>query len=274
MQDKILLFDTLNFIYRGVLKFGKPAEGEIDYTVVFNFFRNFRAIIEELSPDRVFLALEGNPQFRRDLFPEYKGNRLIKTGSAQEKHNDFHRQAALITDLLSHLPVQMVRAEHFEADDTLYTLAENLKDEEVVILSSDSDLIQILQGLPTTKLYNPMKKSYVVAPEYVYLVWKALAGDKSDNIPSLMNDKEATELSQNPAALQEYLSASEENRANFNLNRKLIELRIVPEKELLFLPRKTSHEKLFAAFEEMKFATLLKESYRERFIETFTALEN
>jgi 5'-3' exonuclease len=43
------------------------------------------------------------------------------------------------------------------------TLAEDLKDEDVVVLSNDSDFIQLLQkGYEHFKIYNPFKKQYMI----------------------------------------------------------------------------------------------------------------
>ena len=48
-----------------------------DYHVVFNAFRNMRALVEQLQPTRLVFVLEGHPKWRYDLMPEYKANRKI-----------------------------------------------------------------------------------------------------------------------------------------------------------------------------------------------------
>ncbi len=274
MKDRVLIIDCLNFIYRGVLRFGKSIDDtKPDYTIVYNFFRNLRATIQEFEPNKCFFALEGDPQFRKQLFPDYKKNRIVKLGSkkAEDKQNVL-RQADIICNLLSYLPITMVRAAAFEADDVMHTLASNLKDEEVIIVSSDSDMIQTIQNLSNydVKLFNPRTKEFVQAPEYVYLVWKSIAGDTSDSIPSISSKEKATNCATDGATLQEFLSY-EENRANFSLNKNLIELQLVPADQLTFTDHKTNFDLLFQEFEKMEFLSLLKEEYKEKFIETFTA---
>lgn len=275
MKDRVLIVDYLNFFYRGLISFGsKKDESKQDYTIVFNFFRNLRALIEYFDPHRVFLVLEGNPQFRKDLFPEYKANRLIKTGSKEAvKKEDILRQADVASKLSNLLPLTLVRASEYEADDTIYALANNLKDEEVIIVSSDSDLIQILQALRNhdIKIYNPRTKEFVSAPDYVYLVWKCIAGDKkSDNIPGITSAAKAEHLARSPQEFEAFL-AIEENRANFNLNKQLIELQLVASEKLEITEPQVNFDALFAEFEKMELVSLLKEDYRNRFIETFTA---
>lgn len=287
MKERILIVDGLNFIYRGVLNFNtKPtaeqllkmsdAEKEalankIDYTIVYNFFRNLRALIENFEPSKCFLILEGQPEFRKVLFPDYKKNRIVKSGSTKEKarHNVL-RQADIIYKLASLLPVTLVRAAAYEADDTIYTLATNLKDEEVIIISTDSDMIQAIQNLSghDIKLFNPKTKEFIQAPEYLYLVWKSIAGDTSDCIPSVASEEVASVLAQDTSALKEFL-AKEENRANFSLNKELIELRLVPEDQLIFTDYTVNYDALFDEFNKLEFVSLLKEPYKEKFIKTF-----
>jgi 5'-3' exonuclease len=289
MKDRVLVFDFLNYVYRGVLRFGKPKptdeelakmspeerealQNKIDYTVVYNFFRNLRATIEEFEPDKCFFALEGDPQFRKQLFPDYKKNRIIKLGTKKaEVKQNILRQADIICNLLPLLPITMVRAAAYEADDVMHTLATNLKDEEVIIISSDSDMIQTIQQLSAcdVRLFNPKIKDFVQAPEYVYLVWKSIAGDTSDSIPSITSKEKATLYAKDAVALKEFLS-SEENRANFSLNKNLIELKLVPADQLTFIEHKVNFDLLFDEFKKLEFFSLIKEEYKERFIQTFT----
>lgn len=276
MSDKILIIDGMNMVWRGAIKFGflKPDVNH-DFTIVYNFFRNLRALLEQFEPTKCFLVLEGNPQFRKQLFPDYKRKRsLVKEGSKQTfTRADVLRQSEVIVQLLAYLPIIVAKSEHYEADDTIYALAHNLRDEEVIVVSSDSDLIQLLQSLRdhNIKLYHPGKKEYIAAPDYVYLVWKSLAGDTSDDIPSVTSKKKALELATTPEALQQFL-AVEENRADFSLNKQLIELQLVPSEQVELRDYKVDFQTLFLKFEEMKLRSLLEEPYKQRFIDTFKGL--
>lgn len=276
MKDRVLIIDALNFIYRGVITFKNNTidASKQDYTIVYNFFRNLRALIEVLEPTKCFMALEGNPTFRKTLFSDYKKNRLIKRGSKQaEIKTNVLRQADIIYQLASHLPITLIRAEEYEADDTIYTLANNLKDEEVILISSDSDLIQILQILHKhdVKLFHPGKKQFIEPPDHVYLVWKSLAGDASDNIPAITSKNKAEHLANTPDELQQFLSI-EENRADFNLNKQLIELQLIQDSKLHFQDYIVNFNSLFLSFETMQLPSLLEENYKSRFIDTFKQL--
>lgn len=276
MKDKILLIDGLNYGYRANIVFGKPAEDEDkeNFTVVFNFFRNLRALIEQFDPDKVFFALEGNSIFRYELFPEYKANRIIKIGSTdkQKKKDDFIRQYNIILKLLKYLPITQVKADKYEADDIVATLVSTLRDEELIVISSDKDYIQLLQkGYDNLKIYSHSNKGYVVPPDYHFLTYLTLNGDTSDNIPRLLSNKKSIAIAQDAEKLAEYLS-TEENRADYNLNRQLVEFRIVDDEELQFTEYETNFDALKEEFSWMEFDTILEEKYWNRFVETFERL--
>lgn len=239
------------------------------YNIVFNFFRNLRPLIELFEPDKCFFILEGHPQFRYDLFSDYKANRIIKQGSKKLVHDKFD----VIVHLLQHLPITIGRASNYECDDVIATLVENLKDEDLTVLSNDSDYIQLLQkGYSNLKIYNPIKKENLEAPTHPYVAWKCLAGDKSDNIPSLLTPKKVMKCMDDPKAFQDFL-AVEENRANFNVNRQLIEFRSVPEEEIVLAEGKTNFDQLRIEFDNMKFESIINDKSWEKFTTTFECLK-
>lgn len=284
-MDKVLIVDGHNFMWRANITFKPPQKKVIasteenrnqiteDYVIVFNFFRNFRALLETFSPTKCFFVLEGHPQFRYDLYADYKANRIIKTGSQLESRERFEKGQPEIVRLLKSLPCTMVRAEKYECDDVVATLIENMKDENVTVVSNDSDYIQLLQnGYQNLTIYNPFTKTNMVAPDYHYLAWKSLAGDTSDNIVGSVGKDKAKTLVRSPDKLALFLE-KEEHRANFNINRQLIELRLVPLEELIFEEGQTNFDLIKEEFTRMEFKTILKEPYWTTFKDTFSCIK-
>lgn len=230
-MDKILIIDAHNAIWRAMVFFGEitaPKENVMAY----NFFRNLRSTVEQFQPNKIFMVWEGHPKFRYDLYPEYKANRIVKTGSRQESVDIFTKAKSIIKPIIKQLPITSVYAQEYEADDVIATLCEQLKEEEVVVLSSDSDYTQLLQkGYENLKIYNPIKKVFLENPEYPYVIWKSLTGDKSDNIPKILSDYKTQKMLKDPDSFSKFLDL-EENRANFNINMKLIEFASVPDEEI------------------------------------------
>ena len=262
-------------MWRACVKFGTPPIQDVDDSIIFtfNFFRNLRPLIEDFQPDKCFFVLEGHPQFRYDLFADYKANRIIKLASRQESNERFLKTKDLIIPLLKHLPITMCRAANYEADDVVATLCDNMKEEDLTVLSNDSDYIQLLQrGYKSVRIYNPIKKEDMVAPPYPYVAWKCLNGDKSDNIPALLKPKKALAAVTTPELFDQFMSV-EENRANFQVNRQLIEFRSVPEEEIALQEGERNFDLLKVAFASMKFESIINEKSWEKYRKTFDCVK-
>lgn len=251
------------------------VEDKPDYTTVFNFFRNLRPIIEQFAPDKCFFVLEGHAQFRYDIFGDYKANRkIIKTAAKQAELDRFYEQKNIIVDVLRHFPITIARAADYECDDTIATLAHSLPDEDVTVLSNDTDFIQLLQSdHKNIKVYNPISKKFYQPPTYHYVAWKCLCGDASDNIPGFpgIGDKKAQKLLADPDRFQEFMSV-EENRANFNIFKSLIEFRSVPMEEIILQEGGSDWPEIKNRFNQMEFNSITKDKTWERYVETFSCI--
>jgi len=310
-MDKILLIDGMNALYRASVSFGPPKiqhqyctdcdkfislhqlgqphcicggawfmledkcekSSNEDYVIVYNFFRSLRATIEKFNPDKCFFVLEGHPQFRYDLFTDYKANRLVKTASKQSAREKVFKCKDEVVKLLQYLPITICKADAFEADDVIATLCEGMRDEELIVLSNDSDYIQLLQrGYKNCQVFNPIKKEYMQAPVYPYVAWKCLAGDKADNIPSLLKPKKVELAMKDPEVLRQFLSI-EENRSNFSINKQLIEFRSVPEDDIIFVEGFQNFDQLKKEFIRMEFESIINDLSWEKFKSTFDCLK-
>ena len=171
---KVLAVDSYNMIHRSRFGFGSG-----DHSTTFNFFRSLRSEIERHQPDEVYIVSEGRPIHRFELNENYKGNRTPLNDDG------FHRQKRDIFNLCKLLPVSIIRHPDYECDDVIGHLCMTRHPtDEVTIVSSDSDFIQLLES-PTVKLWNPVKKKFLDQWPVDYVMWKALKGDMTDNIPGI-----------------------------------------------------------------------------------------
>jgi 5'-3' exonuclease len=307
-MDRILLIDAINSIYRATVAFGPPRKhdecdarlGECDlheeplahcacgakwdeedgkcygekYGFIFNFFRNLRPQIQDGSPHKIFWILEGRPQFRYDLFPAYKANRITKKAStSQDKIDKFEFSRNEIIRLMQYLPITIARAENYEADDVIATLCENMKDEDLSVISGDGDFVQLLQrGYKHITIYNPIKKIQLEAPLFSAIAHKCLVGDKSDNIPRIVSNKKALQYLNDPSLFRKRMEETEFN-ANFNCNRQLIEFRQVPEEEIILVEGNRNFPVLKKEFERMDFQSIINDNSWKRYVETFDCVK-
>ena len=137
--------------------------------------------------------------FRNEIYPEYKAHR-------PPAPEELVPQFAIIRDAVRAFNVPCIEREGFEADDLIATYARLGREqgvEEVVVISADKDLMQLVR--PGVRMRDPMKNKDIgpdevkerfgVPPEKVTDV-QALAGDSSDNIPGVpgIGVKTAAEL--------------------------------------------------------------------------------
>jgi|SRR5579885_2602694 len=302
-MDKVLFIDGHNAMWRANVSFGPPVKHELcttcavdkhppephclcgspwntaenfcygqKYLIVYNFFRNLRPIIEDFAPDKCYFVLEGHPQFRYDLYADYKANRIVKYAARKDEQDKFFEAKEHIVRLMQYLPITVARAAQYECDDVIASLCENLKDEELTVLSNDTDYIQLLQrGYNNCRIYNPIKKQFMEAPPYPYVAWKCLNGDKSDNIPALLKPKKALDCVNDPELFRKFMEV-EENRANFSINRQLIEFRSVPEEEILLNEGIRNFDKLKSEFANMMFQSIINDKSWAKYTKTFDCL--
>lgn len=270
----ILCIDFMNLAHRA--RSGFQAG---DYPVVFNFFRQFKALVEQFKPSRVYIVLEGRPVARHQSMPEYKANRVVPVDDPRRDDLErFFKQTDVILGLLSkHFPVTVVRHPTSEADDTIANLVRTST--PVVpwtIVSSDTDFIQLLQEHSHVSLYNPVKKQFITAPDYPYLTWKALRGDATDNIPGIpgIGDKTAEKVSIDPDLLVETLQDPDKAEI-FQRNYELIEFRRWTNDESTQMTSscpKVDWVAVKDAFDNMGFQSIVKDGYWQKFVAVFGSL--
>lgn len=264
---KVLLLDGYNLLYRARSGFAKG-----DNPIIFNFFRSLRPLVEKFNPDIAYFVLEGRPKTRLAQDSNYKAQRTY------HDRDDFRRQRKQIISILSEsFPITMARHEDYECDDVIMNLATNRhSQDECVIVSSDTDFIQVLQtdGCDI-KLYNPVRKKFIEAPEFDYVEWKALRGDAADNIPGFagVGDKTADKLMTNPDKLKEFL-LKEGHQELFDHNVAMIrvhdmaeDLNHVQESKAQFQP-----DQLRKKFTEYKFYAMTNDTSWTKFVNTFECL--
>jgi 5'-3' exonuclease len=270
----ILCIDFMNAAHRARSGF---TAGE--HAVIYNFFRQFKSLVDQFKPNRVYLALEGRPIHRHSQLTEYKANRIVEENDP--RHEDlmkFFRQKDRIVELLSsYFPVSLVRHPTSEADDTIYNLIKTSSTAVPwIIVSSDTDFIQALQEFPHISLYNPVKKIFVNSPDHPYVTWKALRGDSSDNIPGIpgVGDKTAEKLACDPELLVEFLSDPVKAEM-FQRNYDLISFRAWTDEERMEMTSTSPSQDWDAVktvFNDMGFQSIVKDGSWQKFTSSFQSL--
>ncbi len=205
-MKRLVLIDGKSVFYRGYyamgalsLSDGTPTGG------IYGFAAIAMEIVKKLTPTKVVVAWDSKTSTskRRALYPEYKAGR-IKPG------DDFYAQIPLLEELISSLGWNFVEIPDYEADDIIGTLsyqADSAGDYETFIISSDLDMLQIVDD--NTHMWRILKGftniEQIDIPEIEtkygikksqFLDFKSLKGDSSDNIPGVpgIGEKTAAKL--------------------------------------------------------------------------------
>jgi DNA polymerase-1 len=220
MSAPLVLIDAYGLIYRSYFAFMshplRNSQGR-NISVLVGFARTLLSLLDEglslprsgeggetvLGPGPLCVAAafdSRTPTFRHKLYAAYKATR-------EKAPEDLHDQVPLVEELLEALGIRALRADGYEADDIIATLARICQKEKrrCYILSSDKDLLQLV-GETTWELRprrSPGPAAYeLVGPGEVKAEWGvppggildflSLVGDSSDNIPGVKGVGEKT----------------------------------------------------------------------------------
>ncbi len=141
------------------------------------------------KPDNIVVARDppSISLLRSIQFPAYKAQRA-------DMPDDFKNQVAHCKELCKTLKLCTLEHLGYEADDSIYTLAQKLgcaPDTQLVIYTGDKDIKQLL-SCPNVTIQDPIKdikrthkyfvQEFGFQPEYI-VDYLSLIGDTSDNIP-------------------------------------------------------------------------------------------
>jgi 5'-3' exonuclease len=251
-------------------------------SIIYNFFRSLRALIEQLDPSGVTIVLEGKALERRALYDGYKQNRVIDESNVEKiaQMIDFNQQVSLALELLHFLPITVARHAKFECDDAIANVASKLQSS--VVVSNDSDFMQLFDFVGTAcdvKLYNPMKKIYVESPDYDYVMWKSLRGDMSDNIPGIpgIGDKRAMALvKKGSEQVYDWLRQDASRLEIFERNMELIKFRRWTNDDdwngfVVTGDSNANYDMLRSLFDDLEFVSITNDRAWKRFVSTFEA---
>ncbi len=251
---------------------GEPTAG------VFGFASVILRLLEKERPEFLAVTFDGGHSFRDLIYKEYKATRA-------KMPDDLRPQMGRIRQMIDAFRFPRIELEGYEADDILGTLARQAVEKGfgVKIITGDRDLLQlvddrIIVNLAGNKLSEA--KDYTAKDVFDYLGvrpdqvvdYKALVGDKSDNIPGVagVGEKTACSLLEKYGTLDEIYnhldeqpkgvkSKLEAGRENAFLSRKLAailtDLKVTLDLDAARVDL-SGNDEIDTLFREMEFRTL------------------
>lgn len=186
---------------------------------VYGFSSILLRILEQEKPEYLAIAFDAGRTFRDEIFPEYKATRA-------KMPDEMRVQMERIRQIVEAFGIPRLEIEGYEADDILGSAARQAVEEGygVKIITGDRDLLQLVG--PRVAVVLPGKSlaesvTFLTAEEVMAFMgvrpeqivdFKALAGDKSDNIPGVpgIGEKTAQQLLQKYGSLDNIYAHLEE----------------------------------------------------------------
>lgn len=249
-KKRLAIIDTHALIHRGyhALPPLRTNDG-VPTGALYGLISMILKFVEELEPDFIVACYDlPGGTFRTEMTSEYKAKR-------KQIDDDLISQIENSKNLLDAFSIDRIEAPGFEADDLIGTIATHAvldEDLEVVIITGDSDTLQLVEkdylrvfmprrGFSDTILYdeNEVINKYgfhpALLPDY-----KGLAGDQSDNIVGVkgVGEKTATALIVGLGSLEEIFATLKESKEKLKektgVKDRIVELLVENEDEAMF----------------------------------------
>jgi DNA polymerase I len=235
MSDKkhLYLVDGSGYIFRAYHRLppltnirGEPVGAVYGYTTM--LWKLADALHKADGPTHMAVILDASGKsFRNEIYPEYKAHR-------PPAPEDLVPQFPMIRDATRAFSLPCIEEIGLEADDLIasYTVAALAQGWDVTVVSTDKDLMQLIQ--PGVDMLDPMKserlgpdavmEKFGVLPDRLGEVL-GLMGDSADNVPGVpgIGPKTAAKLIQEFGTIENVLTAApdmkkskmQENLINF-----------------------------------------------------------
>jgi len=210
----------------------------------------------------MIIACDSGNVWRREVFPNYKASRKkVRDKSGHDWTTIFEIMSKIKDELKEHMPYKVIELDTAEADDIIAVLVKKYINQKILILSGDKDFIQLHNN--RVKQYNPVLSKFVGQGETpsIYIKEHILKGDRSDGIPNVLSDDDVfiegrrqrpltkkkieSWVDRMELTLEDFPTFTEEEQKNYDRNRKLIDLSLIPP-EL--------EAKIYNEFDEVKVA--------------------
>lgn len=217
-----ILVDGHSLAFRSYYGLRLQTSTGIPTSVCYGFLKSLLDVMATYQPQYMAIAFDrAEPTFRHQADENYKADRA-------ETPEDFIIDVENLKELLAAFQIPVVTYAGYEADDILGTLARRGSEAgyEVKILSGDQDLFQLInqekninvlhlsygKGSTPIEFYaEQVYEKLQIYPEQV-IDYKALCGDKSDNIPGVrgIGAKTAAKLLNEYGSLEKIYQSIEE----------------------------------------------------------------
>lgn len=253
----MIIYDFSNIVIGAAMAYFQSTKQQMDLNLLRHIALNC-IISDKVKHDKfvgkqgVVLAFDSRNYWRKQVFPQYKGNR--KKG--REKHSFdfdtfFQHFNTLKEEFTESLPYKCIEVDTAEADDIIAVLSKHfVNEEDVCIVAADKDMLQLqaYSSFPyAIYQYSPKIKKFITPQtNELNLYTHIIGGDSVDGIPNIWSDEdtymvEGKRCKQFSSKMRELVNTftsdedlfqvitTDEIKRRYEMNKTLIDLNCIPE---------------------------------------------
>lgn len=164
-MKKYILIDSYNLFFRALYA---TSGSTLDDTIglsLHTLFSMIKKACDKINPDHLVLCVDGNGTWRKGVYPLYKMNRVEKY--QEMKPSEIEKYEALKDVFENHfLPfikdktnISYLSCDNAEADDLIARFVATHPSDNIFILSTDNDFVQLLAD--NVSIFNSMEERLI-----------------------------------------------------------------------------------------------------------------
>lgn len=228
MSSKVLLVDARNALYRAIYAVKADRKHTIKYHYFVVFLRQLSSWMSRFNPSSVHIFWDApkTKVWRRLVLKTYKDR--PNSQYVEDISEDLAITTKVAMEILPYMNVRQYFKAQMEADDLIYAAVNVVHPRDSIIISTDSDMVQIPFVYPTVEAWDPKKQKNMPVPHINPAAQKALMGDKADTIDGYMGigPKKSAAMLEEPDTMQTFLQTKGSRLYYQNL--LLIDLSLCP----------------------------------------------
>lgn len=187
IKFKFIVMDAMNYFYKYLHVHKNLFNKKGDWTgLYYGFFNKIQKLEREHPKANIFIAWDRYPSVRKKINESYKANRNFNKDKKESEQTELRK-------MLSMYGIFQYYQNGYEADDVIAKIVKIYIDENVLVLSSDKDLLQLLsENTYIARKESPKAKEKIYSKDEIeknfnikvenYTLYKAIVGDRGDNV--------------------------------------------------------------------------------------------
>lgn len=194
MMKPTILIDGKYYLYRSLKANVQLSHNDIVTTTYYNYLNSMKAIAKKFKSGNIIILWDSEHSKRKELYLGYKVKDESKSDPILKEQRAYIKgEYENVKIILKNLGFASYNRWGYEADDLFFWYLNQFQNEDIIIVSRDEDLYQLLT-FKNCRIYNPHMKKFVgrkyllekyeVEPEQ-WPLYKAINGCKSDMVPGI-----------------------------------------------------------------------------------------